>query len=109
MDLVEWDRGELPDMNSIIIGIDPTIISFGSFALRWYSLAIVAAAAAGIWLASQEGKRKGFNEDQIWSVGLWILIGGIVGARLFHVIDKLGYYLENPSQIFALQQGGLAI
>jgi len=39
----------------------------------------------------------------------WVLIGGIVGARLFHVVDRWENYAGNPLQIFALWQGGLAI
>lgn len=38
-----------------------------------------------------------------------MLIGGLVGARLFHVIDLWQYYASNPLQIFQIWQGGLAI
>lgn len=47
--------------------------------------------------------------DQVYSVSIWAVVGGIVGARLFHIIDKLDYYLANPMAILAFQDGGLAI
>jgi prolipoprotein diacylglyceryltransferase len=35
--------------------------------------------------------------------------GGVIGARLFYVVDKWNYYAANPLQIYAFWQGGLAI
>ncbi|TAK32652.1 MAG: prolipoprotein diacylglyceryl transferase [Chloroflexota bacterium] len=96
-------------MNSIAIGIDPMIAHLGGFELRWYGLAIVAAVVVGIWVATMEAKRRGISADDIQSLGMWSVIGGIIGARLFHVLDKWEFYLANPHQILALQQGGLAI
>jgi phosphatidylglycerol:prolipoprotein diacylglycerol transferase len=37
------------------------------------------------------------------------VVGGIVGARLFHVADHLPYYLANPLLIPAVWEGGIAI
>jgi phosphatidylglycerol:prolipoprotein diacylglycerol transferase len=68
-------------------------------------LAIIAAVGIAIW----EGKRKGISSESIISLAPWVVLGGIIGARLFHVIDKWSYYAGNPLQIFMLQQGGLAI
>src|SRR3989337_2548372 len=96
-------------MNSIAIGIDPVIVHVGTFELRWYGLMIMAAVLVGIWVASIDGKRRGISVDAVYSLGLWGVIGGIIGARLFHVLDKWEYYLANPLQSLAFQQGGLAI
>lgn len=96
-------------MNSIAISIDPVIVHVGTFELRWYGLMIMAAVLVGIWVASIEAKRRGISIDDVYSIGLWGVVGGILGARLFHVLDKWEYYLSNPLQILAFQQGGLAI
>ncbi|MDP2727841.1 MAG: prolipoprotein diacylglyceryl transferase, partial [Dehalococcoidia bacterium] len=96
-------------MGPIEIGLDPVIIHFGHFGLRWYSLAILAALAAGIALTLREARRKGIHEDVIWSVAVWGVIGGLIGARLFHVADNLDKYLADPLSVLAFQEGGLAI
>ncbi len=51
--------------------------------------------------------RKGIATEEIYSLAIWVVISGVVGARLFHVIDHFGYYVSNPSQILQFQ--GLAI
>lgn len=96
-------------MNGIVIDIDPVIAHIGSFELRWYGVAIALAVVAATCVALREGKRKGILPDDVYSVVTWALVGGLLGARLFHVIDQLDYYVANPVQLVQFQQGGLAI
>jgi phosphatidylglycerol:prolipoprotein diacylglycerol transferase len=96
-------------MNGIIINIDPVIFQIGDFELRWYSIAIVLAVVAATLIAVSEGKRKGLPADFIYSLVPLVMIAGLVGARLFHIIDQWEYYAGNPLYIFQVQQGGLAI
>lgn len=96
-------------MNGIVINIDPIIFHFGAFELRWYGLAIMLAVVAAVLIAAHRGKKKGIASVEIYSLALWVVVGGIVGARLFHVIDQFDYYANNPLQIMQFQQGGLAI
>ncbi len=96
-------------MNGIIINIDPVIFQLGSLEIRWYTLAIITAIIVAILVAAKESKRKGIPVDNIYSLLPWVLVSGIVGARLFHVVDQWGYYAANPMQIIQFQHGGLAI
>lgn len=96
-------------MNGIIINIDPVIFRIGDFELRWYSVVIILAVVVAIVIAAREGKRKGLTAEFVYSVAPWVLIAGLIGARLFHVIDQWEYYAGNPLHIFQVQQGGLAI
>ncbi len=96
-------------MNGIVINIDPVIFHLGAFELRWYSLTIILAIAAAVLITAHLGKKKGIATEEIYSLALWVVIAGIVGARLVHVIDQWEYYAGNPLQILQFQQGGLAI
>lgn len=96
-------------MSGVVINMDPTILRLGHFMLNWYSIIVMLAILAAIAIAIYEGKRKGISSETILSMSPWVVLGGIIGARLFHVVDKWGYYISNPLQIFALWQGGLAI
>jgi phosphatidylglycerol:prolipoprotein diacylglycerol transferase len=96
-------------MNGIVINIDPVLFRLGDFELRWYSLAIMLGIVAAALITAHQARRKGIAVGQIQSLVFWVVISGVVGARLFHVVDQWEYYAGNPLHIFQLQQGGLAI
>lgn len=92
------------------ISIDPVIFSFGYFTLRWYSLILMIAMGVGIWLTAREAERKGFKKEQIYDIAIWIVLAGIFGARLFHVLDHwTDEFAANPIRAFYIWEGGLAI
>lgn len=96
-------------MKGIVINIDPVIAQIGPFELRWYSVAIALAVLVAVYLTAREARRRGIPADEVYSAAVWAITAGIIGARLFHVIDQFGYYSSHPSQILQFQQGGLAI
>ncbi|MBI2860216.1 MAG: prolipoprotein diacylglyceryl transferase [Chloroflexi bacterium] len=96
-------------MNGIVINIDPVLVHLGGFEVRWYSLAIMLAIVSAVFVASRLASKKGIAVDEIYTLAIWTVIGGIIGARLFHVFDQWGYYSAHPEQILQFQRGGLAI
>ena len=90
----------------ITLGIDPVVFTIGAFELRWYSVMIALAIVAIIFVTSREARRVGRSEAVIYSIALWAVIAGIIGARLLHVIDKWEYYIAHPRQIIGFD--GLA-
>ena len=94
----------------ITIGIDPILFSIGHFHLRWYGLIVLTAISVGVWVTAREAVRKGFKKEDIYDAALWVLLGGMIGARLFHVIDHWpDEYAANPIRALFLWEGGLAI
>lgn len=70
-----------------------------------YGLIIVAAVLLPTLLAEKHVK----DTTALWGLVLWAIVGGLVGARLYHVIDFWQYYSPNPLQILFIWQGGLGI
>lgn len=94
----------------ITVSIDPIILSIGHFHLRWYSLIVMLAIGIGFWLVIKEAGRKGYTKDAVFDLGVWVVVGGMIGARLFHVIDHWpDAFSKDPGRIFAIWEGGLAI
>jgi phosphatidylglycerol:prolipoprotein diacylglycerol transferase len=97
--------------------IDPIIVSFpflgAQITLRWYGLILMTAVLVGTWLADKEFRRRGGSEDFVWNALIWILPAGVIGARLWYVLNAtLGgstYYTSDPSKILAISEGGLHI
>ncbi len=94
----------------ITVPIDPILFSIGHFHVRWYSLIVMGAILLGLWLGAREAERRGFLKDDIYN-GAFVVVGvGLVGARLFHVIDHWpDVYAANPISALFIWEGGLAI
>jgi phosphatidylglycerol:prolipoprotein diacylglycerol transferase len=55
--------------------------------VRGYGVMLLLAAAAGTWLSVVRGRRVGFDADTIFALGMEVFLWGLVGARLFYVIE----------------------
>jgi len=71
--------------------IDPIIFSFKLFGLtltlRWYGVLVMLGAVVGTWLAEREINRRGEKGETIWDALVWVLPAGIIGARLWYVVN----------------------
>ena len=88
----------------------------GSFKIYFYSLIIIAGVLAAVWLSIKEAGRRKMNTELVWDIVPWVLIAGIIGARLWHVLTPsasmgitASYYFQHPLEIFATRKGGLGI
>jgi phosphatidylglycerol:prolipoprotein diacylglycerol transferase len=85
----------------------PTI-SIGSIALPTYPLFMLLAFWAGLWVAAYQAKRLGFDSDHIYNAGLYGLLAGLVGARLWFVVTHWENYRAGLSQLFSLSRSALS-
>lgn len=96
-------------MNVLLSVIDPVAISIGPIKIYWYGIIIALAMLIGISLATKEAQKLGFEEDTMVDMALWAIPIGFIGARLYYVLFKWDYYIQNPSEIIAIWNGGIAI
>jgi len=97
--------------------IDPVAfninLGFAVWPVHWYGILIVAATLAAAFYAQWYVKRRGFDPNIVWDGLIWILISGLVGARLWYVLaDMIGgnsRYLDDPLSILYINQGGINI
>jgi prolipoprotein diacylglyceryl transferase len=95
--------------SGIVVDIDPVLFASGPVVIRWYGAMIAMAIIAGAILGIRDAKQRGFFEDDVVFVLVWAVPSALIGARLFHVVDALDYYLTYPLQVLAIGEGGLAI
>ena len=93
--------------------INPVIFSIGGFSLRWYGVIVMLGVIVASLIIEREIRRRGENGERIWDVLVWVLPIGIIGARLWYVVNATiggnSYYMDNPIQIINIPQGGLHI
>ena len=91
--------------------IDPNLLEIGPFAIRWYALAYIAGLLLG-WrymLRLNSSRAHLTTSEVIDELLVWAMVGVVLGGRLGYVVFyNLSFYMENPSQIFAVWMGGMS-
>ena len=89
--------------------IDPNILEFGALKLTWYGLFFMSSFSLGFLFLKYVYKKENRDSSILDNLFYYILIGAVIGARLAHcLIYDPYYYLNNPLQILAIWNGGLA-
>ncbi len=89
--------------------IDPVAIEFGIFNIHWYGIIIALAIITSFSLVMYLSKKSNVSSEFFLDFFIIGIPVGIIGARIYFVLFNLSYYLNNPLQIIAVWQGGLAI
>ena len=101
-------------------GIDPDNPAGGSIkqglAIRGYGIFLLLAIAAGTGLALRRCQYAGLTVDQVLGLGFWMMLAGIVGARLFYIIQKSEEFFtdgislkETVVHVLDMTKGGLVV
>ena len=78
--------------------MDPVAFKIGSLTIHWYGILMATGFVAGMWTAGLRGKKEDLDPEKISSLFFWILLAGIVGAKLLHVI---GYWKPSEQSLAA--------
>ena len=93
----------------IKIGIDPEIFEIAGLEITWHGLFTALGVVAGVLMAAFLARRAGIDEDTIYNMALFLVIGGIIGARALYVLEHFGDFQDDPAEVFAIQTGGISI
>jgi phosphatidylglycerol:prolipoprotein diacylglycerol transferase len=81
----------------------------GPLQIRFYGIAYAIAFIVGTTVASRHLARKGIPPDVTNSIAFWAIVVGLIGARLYYVVQSgWWWYLTHPQHIFAFWEGGMA-
>ncbi len=80
------------------------------FQFHWYGLIIGIGVLASIQASAWLAKRRKIDEEMLWKASWWTLGGGLIGARLYHVLDLwTEVYSLDPVSTLYIWNGGLGI
>ena len=89
--------------------VNPVVFQIGNVSVRWYGILLVIGAILWIYVFLKLRSEKGISEKDAWDYIFWMIIGLLIGARLFHVfVYNWDYFSQNPIEIFYLWNGGIS-
>jgi phosphatidylglycerol---prolipoprotein diacylglyceryl transferase len=78
----------------------------GPLTLHTYGVLLALAFLAGLWVAGWQARKAGMNAAAIADMAVYVLIAGLVGAKLLLLVVEWGHYSRNPRELFSLVQSG---
>jgi len=86
------------------------LFQLGPITIHWYGLIVAAAILLAISVSIKLAKEKKIFTDDYYDLAFWLVLSGLIGARLYDVLlIDWQYYCRQPAAIVKIWQGGLAI
>ena len=111
-------RGYLPTLlvgAAAIAFLLPRLADADGLAIRGYGVMLLVAVSSAVALAMVRARQIGVDPEIILSLAFWLFIAGIVGARLFYVIEywedsfHKATFLETVKAVLNIPGGGLVV
>ena len=99
---------EFPNLHIKINSLPKSFSVFG-FEISFYGVIIAVGMLLGILLVLYEAKKTGQNYNTYIDLAIFVILIGVVCARLYYVIFRWDYYGKNLGEIINIRGGGLAI
>lgn len=89
--------------------IDPILTTLGPFQIRWYGVLLGAGVLCAVVILKKLFTEKNYSVELLLDMCVWLIVGGLIGARLGHVFFyNASYFLAHPIEILYIHKGGLA-
>ena len=92
--------------------MDPILIQIGPLAIRWYGALIALGVLLGSLWSLRAAKRRELDPDELLDLAPWLVVAGIIGARLVYVVTSPSAFFGpggSPVDAFKVWQGGISI
>jgi phosphatidylglycerol:prolipoprotein diacylglycerol transferase len=98
----------------ILAFVVPVLCDRDGLPIRGYGVMLLLGLLSGVGMAIYRARRMGQSPEMIQSLAFWIVLGGIVGARAFYVIEYWHEYqrstlLETIKAMAEFTKGGLVV
>jgi phosphatidylglycerol:prolipoprotein diacylglycerol transferase len=81
--------------------LHPILFSVGSLHFPTYGALVVLAILAAICTILRLGRREGLDSGQLLDFSTWLLLVGLLGAKVLMVLSNWDYYRQHPGEIFS--------
>jgi phosphatidylglycerol:prolipoprotein diacylglycerol transferase len=91
----------------IDIPFSPDLV-VGTLRISWHSLFSLVGSIVAIVIATRLARRL-VPDERVYPYALWVLLGGLITARIGHVVDNWSQYAGDPLRTLAFWGGGIAV
>lgn len=77
----------------------PVLFTFGKFAVSSFGVFLAVGFLFAVFLIWRLARAWDLDEERILDLTLLTFLGGLIGARLYFVLEHLQFFLESPSRI----------
>jgi len=98
-----------PGISDTVFTLSKTAFSVFGLDIKWYGVIICIGVLLAMAYTLSRAPQFGLTADQMTDVLLIAIPAGIVGARLYYVVNRWDYYAQHPGDIVKTWEGGLAI
>lgn len=89
--------------------LNPIIFQSNLISIRWYGVFLALGILMSVLVLIKLFKVKKWNTDQTLDLCIWLILGGLLGARMGEILFyNFSYYWQNPLEIFFINHGGLS-
>jgi prolipoprotein diacylglyceryl transferase len=99
----------VPGLLASIPSPDSGVIDLGPIPLHAYGLLLAIGVLVAAWIAERRWVERGFDAKAFNDMAVWIVVGGVVGARVYHVISDYQLFTDDWLRAFQIWKGGLSI
>jgi len=64
----------------------PDFIRIGPLDIHTYGVMVAIGFMIGLWVAARRAPSEGIKAEQIGDLGVWLIVFGMLGGKLFHII-----------------------
>lgn len=85
----------------------PELFKIGSFPIRSYGVLLVIGVIVAVHLARKRATSFGIDKEKIWDSSMWMVLPGILGARIVYIVQFWDHYKLHPEELYSIRFEGL--
>lgn len=87
----------------------PEFLRIGNFVIYWYGVFVATGVFISSIIFQKISSQKGYSPELTSKIIFWVVIWGLIGGRVLHILVHIPYYYRHPFVILRIRNGGLAV
>ncbi len=93
---------------AIQIDLDPNLFKLGPFLITWHGVFSVLGILVAIRVGAYLLRKDGITVEQVYDLAIWMVVAGVIGARILYVIENYHLFTGNWVRMFYITEGGIS-